>query len=138
MRRILAALAAATFVIALSVSAVAAGGTPSLAFYIDGARYRTIATPTDLSNTGAPEHSFDKIYALGPGLINVAEAKPGDTDYNGGRWMVLPITWHSAPVQLTSAEQVEAYADNGWLDIGETPVKLFVCTVNHVPAGQQG
>jgi hypothetical protein len=135
-RRILAALAAATFVIALSVSAVAAGGPPSLAFYIDGARYRTIATPTDLSNTGAPEQSFDRIYALGNGLINVAEAKPGDTDYNGGRWMVLPITWHSAPVQLTSAEQVEEYADNGWLDIGETPVKLFVCTVNHVPAGQ--
>jgi hypothetical protein len=135
-RRILAALAAATFVIALSVSAVAAGGPPSLAFYIDGARYRTIATPTDLSNTGAPEHSFDRIYALGPGLINVAEAKPGDTDYNGGRWMVLPITWHTAPVQLTSAEQVEEYADNGWLDIGETPVKLFVCTVNHVPADQ--
>jgi hypothetical protein len=135
-RRILAALAAATFVIALSVSAVAAGGPPSLAFYIDGARYRTIATPTDLSNTGAPEQSFDRIYALGNGLINVAEAKPGDTDYNGGRWMVLPITWHTAPVQLTSAEQVEEYADNGWLDIGETPVKLFVCTVNHVPAGQ--
>jgi hypothetical protein len=135
-RRILAALAAATFVIALSVSAVAAGGPPSLAFYIDGARYRTIATPTDLSNTGAPEHSFDRIYALGNGLINVAEAKPGDTDYNGGRWMVLPVTWNIAPVQLTSAEQVEEYADNGWLDIGETPVKLFVCTVNQVPAGQ--
>lgn len=134
MRRILAALATATFVLALSVSAVAAGGPPSLAFYVDGERYRTIATPTDLSDTGAPEHSFDAIYALGAGLINVAEAKPGDTDYNGGRWMVLPITWNTSPVQLTSAEQVEAYANAGWLTIGDTPARLFVCTVNPVPA----
>lgn len=75
MRRIMAALAATTFVLALSVSAVAAGGPPSLSFYIDGARYRTIATPTDLSNTGAPADSYDLIYALGAGLINVAEVK---------------------------------------------------------------
>lgn len=135
MRRFLAALAASTFALALSISTVAAGGPPSLSFYVDGARYRTIATPTDLSNTGAPAHSFDKIYALGSGLINVAEAKPGDTDFNGGRWMVLPITWNTTPVQLTSAEQVEAYADAGLLDIGTTPVSMFVCTVNRVPAG---
>jgi hypothetical protein len=135
MRRILAAISTATFVLALSVSAVAAGGPPSLSFYIDGDRYRTIATPTDLSETGAPEHSYDAIYALGPGLINVAEAKPGDTDYNGGRWMVLPITWHTTPVQLTSAEQVLEYADADLLTIGTTPAKLFVCTVNRVPAG---
>jgi len=133
-RRILAGLATATFVLTLSVSAVAAGGPPSLAFYVDGVRYRTIGTPTDLSNTRAPEHSYDAIYALGPGLINVAEAKPGDTDYNGGRWMVLPIIWHTTAVQLTSAEQVEAYADAGLLTIGSTPVSQFVCPVIHVPA----
>jgi hypothetical protein len=133
MRRILAAMAAATIVLTISVSAVAAGGPPSLAFYVDGERYRTIATPTDLSGTGAPIHSFDAIYALGSGLINVAEAKPGDTDFNGGRWMVLPITWHTTPVQLTSAEDVETWADAGLLTIGTTPARYFVCTVNRVP-----
>jgi hypothetical protein len=136
MRRMLAALATATFVLALSATMVAAGGPPSLAFYVDGERYRTIATPTDLSGTGAPTHSYDTIYALGAGLADVAEAKPGDSDYNGGRWMVLPITWHSTPVQLTSAEQVEAAADAGLLSIGETPVKQFVCPVIKVPASQ--
>jgi hypothetical protein len=115
---------------------VAAGGPPSLSFYIDGARYRTIATPTDLTTTGAPASSFDRIYALGSGLINVAEAKPGDTDFNGGRWMVLPITWHTTPTQLTSAEDVLAWADAGLLSIGDTPIREFVCTVNQVPAGQ--
>jgi hypothetical protein len=137
MRRIMAALSAAAFVLALTASAVSAGGPPSLAFYVDGERYRTIATPTDLSSTGAPEHSFDRIYALGDGLINVAEAKPGDRDYNGGRWIVLRVTWNTTPVQLTSAEQVEAYAAAEMLDIGTTPVRLFVCTVNRVPASQQ-
>jgi hypothetical protein len=137
MRRLVAAMATAVFVTALAVSTVAAAaGPPGLAFYVDGERYRTVATPTDLSDTGAPEQSYDRIYALGNGLINVAEAKPGDRDYNGGRWIVLGIEWHVAPVQLTSAEQVEAYADMGKLTIGTDPLKMFVCTVNRVPAGQ--
>jgi hypothetical protein len=134
MRKALTAIPAAVLALALSVSAVAAAaGPPNLAFYIDGERYRTVATPTDLLDTGAPEHSFDHIYALGNGLINVAEAKPGDPDFNGGRWLVMPITWNSTPVQLTSAEQVYEYADAGLLTIGTTPVRAFVCTVNRVP-----
>ena len=136
MRRILAAVAAATFTLALAVSAVAAGGPPALSFYVDGERYRTIATPTDLSNTGAPDHSFDRIYALGPGLINVAEAKPGDTDYNGGRWMVIPVTWHVPAEQLTDADTIEQYAEDGKLSFGE-PTTFFVCPVINVPRNQR-
>jgi hypothetical protein len=137
MRKAYAATPAALLAVALSIGTVAAAaGPPSLAFYVDGERYRTVATPTDLSITGAPAHSFDHIYALGEGLINVAEAKPGDRDFNGGRWLVMPITWHSTPVQLTSAEQVYEYADAGLLTIGTTPVRAFVCTVNRVPASR--
>jgi hypothetical protein len=117
----------------LAAAPVSAGGPPSLAFYVDGARYRTIATPTDLSGTGAPASSFDRIYALGGSLANVAEAKPGDRDYNGGRWMVLPVEWHVSPVQLTSAEQVLAYAQMGKLTIAVVPVAQFVCPV--IPVG---
>jgi hypothetical protein len=128
-------MAAATFVLALSVSAVAAGGPPSLSFYVDGQRYRTIATPTDLSNTGAPASSFDRIYALGDGFINVAEAKPGDRDFNGGRWMVIPVIWADgvSAVQLTDADTIEAWEEAGMLSFGDA-VKYFVCTVNRVPA----
>jgi hypothetical protein len=101
-------------------------------FYVDESLYRTIATPTDLSNTGAPANSFDKIYALGVDssgdpLLNVAEAAPGDPDYNGGRWMVLPVTWNIEPVQLISDTQVLDYEREGWLDIATSPVKQFVC-----------
>lgn len=136
MRRLLSATAAAAFALAIGAGAAAAGGPPALSFYVDGERFRTIATPTDLAATGAPDHSFDRIYALGDGLINVAEAKPGDRDYNGGRWMVLPITWHTTPMQLTSAEQVEALDDAGLLTIGSDPVHRFVCPAIPVPGNQ--
>lgn len=136
-RRLTAGTTAAIFALSLAASAVAAGGPPSLAFYVDGARYRTVGTPTDFSDTGAPASSFDRIYVLGGGLVNVAEAKPGDRDFNGGRWMVLPVTWApgATPVQLTSAEAVEAYAAAGMLSIASTPVKLFECPV--IPVGGQ-
>ena len=92
-----------------------AGGPPKPGFYIDGSLYATVGTPTDFTSTGAPASTYDKIYALGSGLRNVAEAKPGDQDFNGGRWAVYPVTWNTTPVQLTSAEQVEAYDAAGWL-----------------------
>jgi hypothetical protein len=134
MRRLTTLLA--TFGLLLSIAAPAvAGGPPALSFYVDGVRYRTIGTPTDLSGTGAPTSSFDVIYALGGDLVNVAEAKPGDRDYNGGRWLVLAVTWNTTPVQLTSAEGVEAFASAGSITIGSTPVQSFVCPVIAVPRG---
>ena len=136
MRRLALALGSLALLASLAVTPVAAAGPPALAFYVDGVRYRTVATPTDLSRTGAPASSFDVIYALGGTLANVAEAKPGDRDYNGGRWMVLPIEWHTAPVQLTSAEQVLALEAAGLLSIAETPVQQFVCPV--IPVGGRG
>ena len=134
-RRLTGAVAAAALLLSIAASAVAAGGPPHIGFYVDGEAYRTVGTPTDFSRTGAPAHSFDRIYVLGGDLLNVAEAKPGDRDYNGGRWMVLPVTWAAGvtPVQLTSAEQVEAYGAAGMLAIASSPVKLFECPV--IPVG---
>jgi hypothetical protein len=128
-------LSAVAVLLALTAAPAAAGGPPSLAFYVDGARYRTVGTPTDLTGTGAPTASYDVIYALGGSLANVAEAKPGDTDFNGGRWMVLAVEWHVTPVQLTSAEQVLAYEAAGKLSIAEEPVQQFVCPVIAVAPG---
>jgi hypothetical protein len=128
------ALAALGVALSITAGGVAAGGPPSLSFYVDGARYRTVGTPTDFTGTGAPASSFETIYALGPGLVNVAEAGPGQPGFRGGRWMVLPVTWNTSPIQLTSNEQVEAYAANGWITIGTVPVKEFECPVIRVPA----
>jgi len=133
MRRLITTLAGLGLLVALAAAPVAAGGPPSPAFYVDGAIYRTVGTPTDFSGTGAPAFTFDRIYGLGNGLMNVAESKPGDRDYNGGRWMVLPVGWHVTPVQLTSAEQVEAYDAAGWLTIADAPIRHFECPV--IPVG---
>ena len=137
MRRLATALAA--FGLVLTVTApVLAGGPPQVGFYIDDVLYRTVATPTDFTGTGAPASTYDKIYALGNGLANVAEAKPGDTDFNGGRWAVYPVTWAPGvtPVQLTNDGEVLAWRDAGLLSIAASPVKLFFCSVNIVPPGQ--
>jgi hypothetical protein len=136
-RRLAGALVGAALLISVAASTVAAGGPPKLAFYIDDVRYRTVGTPTDFTGTGAPASTYDKIYALGNGLANVAEAKPGDTDFNGGRWAVYAITWSAGvtPVQLTNDADVLAWRDAGLLSISADPVKLFFCSVNIVPPG---
>jgi len=131
--RISAALGGAVLLLSIVASSAAAGGPPALAFYVDNVRYRTVGTPTDLSDTGAPDFTFDKIYALGPGLINVSEAKPGDTDFNGGRWAVYAITWIGAPVQFTNDAQILAAAEADYLTISAMPVSEFVCPVIAVP-----
>ena len=133
MRRLRLAVLAAG-ILTLSVAGLTqAGGPPAIGFYVDGAPYRTVGTPTDFTDTGAPAHTYDAIYALGGALLNVAEAKPGDRDYNGGRWQVFGVTWHAAPYQLTSAEDVLAAEDRGDLAIADAPMASFECPV--IPVG---
>src|SRR5262245_65009944 len=97
MRRILVTTAFAIVGLLGSTGIAAAagsGGVTGPAFYVDGTLYRTVNTPTDLSHTGAPEHSFDTIYLIAGQPYNVANAAPGDRDYNGGRWMVHDVALH--------------------------------------------
>ena len=119
------------------------GVSPGPAFYVDGTPYRTVATPTDLTNTGAPAHSFDTIYALAGQPLNVATAAPGDRDYNGGRWMVHAVAYNTSWAATVAAhdandsgdidseaEVLAAFADagpGGATDAGV--VKSFVCPV---------
>src|SRR5215212_5758571 len=131
-RRALAAVAAVTLLASMGASGVLAGGPPTLGFYVDDVRYRTVGTPTDFFGTGAPLSTYDKIFNLGTG-INVAEAKPGDRDFNGGRWLVYTVTWHVTPVQYTNVEDIYAAADRGDLTINPEPVKAFFCNVAPVP-----
>jgi hypothetical protein len=139
-----------TFLLSLIVALTAAstavagsGGVTGPAFYVDGQLYRTVNTPTDLSHTGAPAHSFDTIYMLPGQPFNVATAAPGDPGYNGGRWMVHLIAYntsHAATVaahdadgsgDLDSAAEVQAaLADAGPGGATDTGVvKEFVCPV---------
>jgi hypothetical protein len=136
----------ATALVASGVLATAAaagsGGVTGPAFYVDGQLYRTVNTPTDLPAT-APNHSFDVIYDFSGLQPNVAEAAPGDRDYNGGRWLVHGLSFASYPAavaafdtngsgDLDSSEEVEAaIAAGAATDLGV--VKRFVCPAVPLP-----
>ena len=134
--------AAIALVTAGTALAGGSGGVTGPAFYVNGVLYRTVNTPTDLTHTGAPAHSFDTIYAL-TGQLNVATAAPGDPGYNGGRWMVHGIAYNTSWAatvaahdtngsgDLDSAAEVQAaLADAGAGGATDTGVvKEFVCPV---------
>lgn len=143
MRRVLPALLLST-VAMLSFAGTASAGVSGPAFYIDGTLYRTVATPTELAGTGAPDSTYDAIYNFGGHQRNVAEAAPGDTDYNGGRWQVHALSFPSGyPAALATGdadgdgvidstdELGLALANGTAVDTGV--VRAFVCTVNKVP-----
>jgi hypothetical protein len=124
--------------------AAGSGGVSGPAFYVDGVLYRTVATPTDLSNTGAPDHSFDTIYNFGGLQPNVATAAPGYPGFNGGRWQVHALAFPNGYTTAvaaddangsgdldTTAEVNAALADGNAVDTGI--VRMFVCTVVKVP-----
>src|ERR1044072_6435423 len=97
----------AIFAIAGAAMAAGSGGVSGPSFYVDGQLYRTVTTPTDLSNTGAPDSSFDTIYQFFGLQPNVATAAPGDPGFNGGRWRAHGL-------QYTNYEAaVAAYDSNG-------------------------
>jgi hypothetical protein len=137
MLRIVLLVAAAA--VAAAIPTAASSGVTGPAFYVDGVTYRTVNTPTDLSRTGAPDHSFDTIYDFGGLQLNVATAAPGDRDYNGGRWRVhaLEFTNYAAALAAhdangsgafdSDAEIAAALAAGAARDLGV--VKSFVCPV---------
>jgi len=130
----------------VALAAPAQAGVSGPAFWIDGELYRTVATPTDLSGTGAPASTYDAIYSFAGNQRNVAEAKPGDTDFNGGRWQVHELAFPSGYAAAlasgdandngqidSTAEMQLAFDDGTAIDTGNI-LRSFVCTVNRVPA----
>ncbi len=135
-------LAIAAAVALAAVPGVALAGVSGPAFYVNGTVYRTVGTPTDLSGTGAPAHSWDTIYEFFGAQMNVATAAPGDTGYNGGRWQVLGLDWNSTYADAvaehgggngvidTNSEIAAVLADAGAGGATDTGViKSFVCPV---------
>lgn len=118
MRKISLSISALAALLLLPAAAASAGVTGP-AFYVDGTLYRTVGTPTDFSETGAPAHSYDTIYDI-PGT-NVASAAPGDRDFNGGRWMVHSVTIEDVAAAIAAAEAATPGTahDNGVFDTAE-------------------
>lgn len=135
-----AAVALAAWPVLGLATPAAAAGVTGPAFYVDGELYRTVGTPTDLSGTGAPAHSFDTIYAFGGTQSNVATAAPGDEGFNGGRWQVHALSFPSGydaalaagdldgDGVLGSAAEVHA-ATSAAVAVDAGVVKQFECPV---------
>jgi hypothetical protein len=114
--------------LAVSSPVFAGLGPPSGKIYANDRIFKTVATPTDLPNHG----KFDTIYVLGHDLANVADAAPGDMEYNGGRWEVRMVQFLTiAPTQFTNASDLHAAAMRGEISIGPV-VKRFECPL--IPA----
>lgn len=94
------------------------------AIYADGTLFGTIGL-NPLPYNDNPQ-SFDELYLV-PGQQPVAEAAPGP-DYNGGRWLPVPVTWNTTPYTLTSDDAVQAAANAGDISLG-TPQydATFLC-----------
>lgn len=140
------AVLATAVVVAGSAFAAGSGGVTGPAFYVDAQLYRTVGTPTDLSGTGAPAHSFDTIYEFGGAQPNVATAAPGDAGYNGGRWRVQVLGFPSgyaaavasadtnASGNIDSDEELRtAFGAGTAVVAGSGP--SFVCPVIPLPRG---
>ena len=76
MKRVALLLGLVALAAAGTALAGGSGGVTGPAFYVDGELYRTVGTPTDISKTGAPAHSFDTIYALDGQSYNVDHGRP--------------------------------------------------------------
>ena len=100
---------------------------PSL--YGDGEMWGTKGTTVLPAPNDHNLHSFDVLYVItnsnNPnGQLPVAEAAPGNPDYNGGRWFTHTVEWTAAgfmdrgivPV-LTSEVDIENHEDLGHLII---------------------
>jgi hypothetical protein len=115
----------------LAATSAFAEGPPSGMFYANDKTYRTVVTPTDLPNVGL----FDTLYLLDGGLAPVADAAPGDRDYNGGRWEARPVMFLTiSPTQFTNAAALRAAAGRGEVRIGDV-VKRFECPLIPMPHG---
>jgi hypothetical protein len=136
----------ATIAAGIALAGPAQAGVSGPAFWIDGQLYRTVATPTDLSDTGAPASTYDAIYSFAGYQRNVAEAKPGDRDFNGGRWQVHQLAFPSGYAAAlasgdangngqidSTAELQRAFDAATAVDTGVI-LRTFECTVNRVPA----
>jgi hypothetical protein len=148
MRRMLLALTVGLAVVLSVAAAAVAGGPPQPGIYVNGVLYRTVGTPTDFSQTGAPDSSFQTLYKFATGQsASVTTAAPGDPGFRGGRWQVHLIQFNTSYADtlaaydsngsgtLDSAAEVQAALNdtgpNGATDLGI--VKLFECPI--IPAG---
>jgi len=115
---------------AFTLSVYADGPTFLPAFYADGELWSTKGLADLPPPNGHNLKSFDKLFNFtngAAGQLSVAEAAPGNQDYNGGRWSTQDVTWLiiDPPIVRSYDEIVEHEMDG---DLYITPTgNYFEC-----------
>jgi hypothetical protein len=111
MRRILPVSIVAAVACVWVASAVAgADVSQGAVMYVDGVQYRTVDTPAFFNEHagGAPASTWDTLYVFPSGettffQLHVADAAPGDRDFNGGRWIVKVVLFTTSYATAAAA-----------------------------------
>ena len=91
--------------------------------WADGILFGTVGTPTEFKPGAGP---FDELYTganFKDGIGAISESKPGDQDYNGGRWHVNAL---KEGVELNKYANVSSVDDLNMADFEPTPT-YFEC-----------
>ena len=104
--------------------------------WADGILFDVIVPPATFDNPRGP---FDELYTGGNGFLDgvgaISEAKPGDADYNGGRWHVNVLKPGVDPDKYANASSVE---DLDLADFEPTAVYFLCPMLPHGPLIGQG
>ncbi len=84
------------------------GPNPRPQTWVDGELFAGVVTPATFDPASDP---FDELYAGGNGFRDgaplISESKPGDQDYNGGRWHMNGLKAGVDPDKYANADRVE-------------------------------
>ena len=119
---------ALTFLAALLIIAVvpAFADAPNFgpAIFADDETWGTKGNADLPAPNGNNAQSYDGLFKFPDGDIEgqlpVAEAAPGNPNYNGGRWIEYNVTWNGTPELVTSYAQLHALEEAGEVTITET------------------
>ena len=133
MRKKIMVITLAAFVLVLGFASIAEAGGPlgRKTVWVDGELFGTMVAPAVFDPANGP---FDELYACGDGTFKdgvplISESKPGDQDYNGGRWHLNVLKAGSTCDEI--ADSVEG------LDLGdfESTDTYFECPLLPMRSG---
>jgi len=95
--------------IIVAVLSIAAGDGPLARpqAWVDGILFNSLVAPATFNPESGP---FDELYMGGgfkDGVPLISEAKPGDQDFNGGRWHLNVLKEGVDPTKYSDASSVE-------------------------------
>ena len=132
-KRIIGVTSALAAVMLLAgIQILEAQGRPRPQTWVDCELFNGVVTPATFDPESDP---FDELYTGGNGFLDgaplISESKPGDDDYNGGRWHRNDLKEGVNPDKYADACSVEDLD----LDDFESSDAYFECPLLPVPQG---